>query len=145
MPYQIELHQAPNGSQYFPSSKIYLTIIYNRKYGKWLQPGGHSEGEETPLQTVVREVKEETGIDIIPIGVKFNNHVEPFAVEIYNTNAEIMLDVQFVAIPKSKTIVDTEHNSAHWVSFEKIISSDSVDVEIKEKFSYILEHYSKFL
>ena len=115
-----------------------LLLVYNPKHKKWLQPGGHTEGEETPLQTVTREVKEETGIDIIPIGVKFCDQVEPFAVEIYDTPTEKMLDVQFVAIPKSKVVVDTEHNSAHWVPLERIISSEDIDEEIKEKFSYIL-------
>ena len=119
-----------------------LLLLYNKRYEKWLQPGGHSEGDETPLQTAIREVKEETGIDIIPIGLRFCNHVEPFAVEIYNTKFESMLDIQFVAIPKSKNIVDTEHNSAHWVPLERIISAEDIDEEIKEKFNYILRHYS---
>jgi len=32
----------------------------------WKCPGGRSEGEETPEQTALREVKEETGISINP-------------------------------------------------------------------------------
>ena len=118
-----------------------LLVVYNRKYGKWLQPGGHSEGEETPLETVIREVKEETGIDIIPIGVKFNNHVEPFAVEVYNTEIESMLDIQFIAIPESKVIVDKEGNNTRWVTLDELDEMECVDEELKQKFSYILYEY----
>lgn len=115
-----------------------LLVVYNRKYGKWLQPGGHAEGDETPLETATREVKEETGIDIIPIGIKFNNHVEPFSVEIYNVPTESMLDIQFVAIPKSKVIIDKEGNHTRWVTLAELKELEPVDEELIEKFDYIL-------
>lgn len=35
------------------------------KLNKWLPPGGHLEENETPPEAAVREVKEETGLDII--------------------------------------------------------------------------------
>ena len=28
-----------------------LLMIYNKKLGKWLQPGGHIEHDETPIAT----------------------------------------------------------------------------------------------
>ena len=117
-----------------------LLLVYNKRVKKWLQPGGHSEGEEKPLETAIREVKEETGIDIIPIGVKFNDNVEPFAVEVYNTESENMLDIQFVAIPKSKDIIDVEGNDAQWVTLEQLRKMN-VDKEIPEKFDYILNGF----
>lgn len=93
------------------------------------------------MQTVEREVKEETGIDIIPIGIKFNNHVEPFAVEVYNTEIESMLDIQFIAIPESKVIVDKEGNNTRWVTLDELDEMECVDEELKQKFSYILYEY----
>lgn len=38
--------------------------------GKWVLPGGNSEGDETPVQTASRELKEETGIEIDPSNLK---------------------------------------------------------------------------
>ncbi len=35
------------------------------KHNKWLPPGGHLEANETPPEAAIREVKEETGLDII--------------------------------------------------------------------------------
>jgi 8-oxo-dGTP diphosphatase len=39
-------------------------MIENRKYGCWMPPGGHQESNENPLETSIREVVEETGVDI---------------------------------------------------------------------------------
>ncbi len=45
-------------------SQIELLLIKNRYGGHWSFPKGHVEGEETEIQTALREVKEETGLDI---------------------------------------------------------------------------------
>lgn len=37
----------------------------HQKLGKWLPPGGHLEADETPVEAARREVKEETGLDLI--------------------------------------------------------------------------------
>lgn len=118
-----------------------LLLIYNRKLGKWLQPGGHIEGQETPLQAEKREVKEETGIEFTPIGEKFQNNIEPFAVENYITRIGPMIDIQFIGIPESKEIVDKEDNKARWIKLKEIEYANNIDDEIKEKFNYILNKY----
>ena len=44
--------------------RIELLLIQNRYGGHWSFPKGHVEGEETEVQSALREVKEETGLDI---------------------------------------------------------------------------------
>ena len=39
-------------------------LIKHHLFDKWVQPGGHIEDDETPEETALREVKEETGLDI---------------------------------------------------------------------------------
>lgn len=41
-----------------------ILLLHHKKLGKWLQPGGHVELFENPVETIVREVLEESGIDI---------------------------------------------------------------------------------
>ncbi len=41
-----------------------ILLVHHKKFNKWIQPGGHIEKFENPVTTAVREVKEETGIDI---------------------------------------------------------------------------------
>lgn len=53
-----------------------IFIVYNNKvllrkhdkYGKWLVPGGHIDLDEDPNQAAIREVKEETGLDVTLLG-----------------------------------------------------------------------------
>jgi 8-oxo-dGTP pyrophosphatase MutT (NUDIX family) len=43
-----------------------LVLLHRHaKLGKWLPPGGHMEPDETPPEAARREVKEETGLDIV--------------------------------------------------------------------------------
>ncbi len=41
-----------------------VLLIYHKKYGKWLPPGGHLDENELPPHGAIREAKEETGLDI---------------------------------------------------------------------------------
>lgn len=45
-----------------------LLLHWHRKLGIWLPPGGHIDPNEDPVQAVLREVREETGIigEIVP-------------------------------------------------------------------------------
>ena len=41
-----------------------ILLIHHKKLNRWLQPGGHIEPFENPVDAAIREVKEETGIDV---------------------------------------------------------------------------------
>jgi 8-oxo-dGTP pyrophosphatase MutT (NUDIX family) len=41
-----------------------VLLLFHKKYNLWIQPGGHVEKFENPLETAIRETKEETGIDV---------------------------------------------------------------------------------
>jgi 8-oxo-dGTP pyrophosphatase MutT (NUDIX family) len=62
------------GTQHFVASAIIVDdqhrvlLILHRKLGVWLYPGGHIEPHETSDEGLVREVKEETGLDVEIIG-----------------------------------------------------------------------------
>jgi len=43
-----------------------IVFLLHKKLGVWLPPGGHIELQEDPIQAVIRETQEETGIDITP-------------------------------------------------------------------------------
>ena len=57
-------------------SKKKVLLVNHKKLGVWLYPGGHIEDNETPDQTVIREVKEETSLDVEIIGEKDKNLVD---------------------------------------------------------------------
>ena len=43
---------------------IDLLLVKNRYGGHWSFPKGHVEGNETEVQTALREVREETGLEV---------------------------------------------------------------------------------
>lgn len=48
----------------------HLAMIYSRKLHFYKFPGGGVEGSETHLETLAREIKEETGLTLIPESAK---------------------------------------------------------------------------
>ena len=53
----------------FVVSEGKTVLHWHRKLGMWLPPGGHIEPNEDPVQAVVREVHEETGLEaeVLPL------------------------------------------------------------------------------
>lgn len=47
-----------------------VLLLKHKLLGIWLPPGGHIELDEDPNEAVVREAKEETGLDITLVGEK---------------------------------------------------------------------------
>lgn len=45
-----------------------ILFLNHKKYGFWLQPGGHVEPCETPDEAAVRETMEETGLEVEVVG-----------------------------------------------------------------------------
>lgn len=60
------------GEKQFTASILVLTkelpkrilLLHHKKYDKWVQPGGHVEKFENPIECAIREAKEESGLDI---------------------------------------------------------------------------------
>ena len=42
-----------------------VLLTHHRKLGKWLQLGGHADGDPDPLRVAMREAREESGIETI--------------------------------------------------------------------------------
>ena len=43
-------------------SRQYVLLVHHGTLNKWLQPGGHADGEEDVLNVALREAQEETGL-----------------------------------------------------------------------------------
>lgn len=120
-----------------------VLLMYNKKLNKWLQPGGHIEGNELPAETAIRETLEETGIKIEIVGPTYDNKVyQPIAVENYKNKIGDMIDIQFLAIPITKQLENSEKNETRWFGFKEMLESDEIEDEIKNK---VIKLYETFL
>ena len=46
-----------------------VLLTHHRKLGRWLQLGGHSDGDPRPLRVAVNEAREESGLEVRPLSV----------------------------------------------------------------------------
>jgi len=54
-----------------------ILLHRHRKLGMWLPPGGHIERDELPDEAAVREVLEETGVEVELVGERREDVEEP--------------------------------------------------------------------
>lgn len=48
----------------FQGNQLMLLLLRHRHGGHWSFPKGHVEGDETEIQTALREIREETGLTV---------------------------------------------------------------------------------
>ena len=65
-----------------------ILLVLNKDRAKWQLPGGKRESNETDEQTLIRECKEELGIELIPKTIKYLETIEGQAAE--KTNGVIV-------------------------------------------------------
>jgi 8-oxo-dGTP diphosphatase len=51
---------------YSDSTPRKVLLLHHRKHNVWNPPGGHQEIDENPIEAAIREVREETGLEIAP-------------------------------------------------------------------------------
>ena len=59
---QLEGHLTGSGFV-LDAARTRVLLLHHGKLDRWLQPGGHGEGETDPRRIALREIEEETGLD----------------------------------------------------------------------------------
>ena len=92
-------------------------LHWHKKVQEWLPPGGHVDANEDPVQTTLREIKEETGFDA----------------EIIPTQRPLEIsNLSQVAAPHSimiENVFDTEHGEHQHIDhiyFTRLLSAGSI-------------------
>jgi len=124
---------------YKKDKKEILFLIEHMALGHISLPKGHIEKGETPLQCTLREIKEETGLDVI-VDQSFSHKIT------YSPAKDIIKDVVFfLATPKTSSLIPQkeEVNSLEWLPFEKaleILTYKTDKDTLTDAYSHLREH-----
>lgn len=89
-----------------------VLLTQNKKGQHWSFPKGHVEKDETELQTAVREVREETGLDVVPYsGFSIANQYRSAA----RTSKTVIYFVAQVPRDSALKLQEEEVSAAKWV------------------------------
>jgi 8-oxo-dGTP pyrophosphatase MutT (NUDIX family) len=100
------------------SEKKFVLLTHHAKLNRWLQPGGHADGDENIFNVALREVNEETGLHPIDTPQK-----SPFDIDIHPIPARpdfpehLHYDVRFlfVADKNDALLLSDESHALAWV------------------------------
>lgn len=92
-----------------------VLLHMHRKLGMWLPPGGHVEKDELPDDAAVREVLEETGVEVELVGERREDVEDPvqlhrpMGVQLENIGpGHDHIDLIYLACPTGLTDIQTE-------------------------------------
>lgn len=121
-----------------------VLLRHHEKYSMWLGPGGHIELDEGPEEAVVREAKEETGLDIEIISEpqkKFDDSSYDIAMPMvinrhFTDQTHEHIDFMYAARTDSDSVSPAEGEEANpesfrWFSQDELENFDQVSERVK--------------
>jgi 8-oxo-dGTP pyrophosphatase MutT (NUDIX family) len=108
-------------------------LVHHRKLRRWLQPGGHADGEADVARVALREAREETGLDLwfleadaeagAPLPIDLDVHAIPARP---GEPAHEHHDVRFlvVALGDATPVASPESSDVRWFDLDELGSLD---------------------
>jgi len=106
-------------------------LIHHRKLGRWLQPGGHADGDSDVVAVALREVQEETGLLV----ESHDNH-QPLDIDVHRIPARVgptgkiiedahdHHDIRFLfqAVADQQLTLSEESNDVRWFTHQDVLA-----------------------
>ncbi len=100
-----------------------VLLLHHGRLHRWLQPGGHGEGEIDPREIALREIEEETGLaDLTPLGFDLLDvDVHPIPAR-KSEPAHLHLDLRFAfaAPPAAEPRLSHESRELRWFPLDAL-------------------------
>lgn len=100
-------------------------LLHHRKLGKWLQVGGHCDGDANLPAVALRESEEESGIEglgVVPVIVDLDIHEIPARP---GEPAHLHLDTRYVVLAPegAEPVANHESNALRWFGLEEALGT----------------------
>ncbi|MEY3443634.1 MAG: hypothetical protein RLZZ519_1915 [Bacteroidota bacterium] len=99
-----------------------VLLIHHRKLDRWLQPGGHADGDPDLLAVAQREVFEETGLKTLPLRSSiFDLDIHEIPERAHEPR-HLHLDVRFLLTPLKGSTLSPNHEvkAVRWVPLHEV-------------------------
>lgn len=105
------------------SDKTKVLLVHHAKLNRWLQPGGHADGDENVLRVALREAEEETGITRLTV---LSDQIFDLDIHTIPTRKDfpehLHFDIRFLiqANEADPLVVSEESHDVKWISLEEL-------------------------
>jgi 8-oxo-dGTP pyrophosphatase MutT (NUDIX family) len=104
-------------------SRRYVLLVHHGTLNKWLQPGGHADGEENVLNVALREAQEETGVKHFKLLQEeiFDLDIHPIPAR-GNFPDHLHYDIRFLfeADRNERLVVSDESHDVSWIGIHEL-------------------------
>lgn len=133
--------------------KTKVLMIYHNIYKSWAWTGGHADGESNLLDTAIRELKEETGVENVKILkdgifsleiVCVNGHIKnnKYVSSHVHLNLTYLLEVDEKEVVRIK---EDENSGVKWIKIEDVAKASNEKWIIENIYKKLNEKLSKLV
>lgn len=104
------------------AASTHVLLTNHRKLNRWLQLGGHSDGDHDPLRVACREATEESGLAVVPVSsTLFDIDIHPIPAR-RSDPAHLHYDARFAlrVVGSERYRVSDESHALSWVAIDDL-------------------------